>query len=165
MQNFLARIGTVTSKTEHITPVLKSLHWLKIEKHIHYKINSLTYDLLQTSQPQYLRKLINIKPAGSTRSSNHLTLLCPFTSFLKMSNCSYNQTAPILWNNLPKPMRTFSNTSTNCATTSQCSSLPHSHSKTQFRSRLKTDLFNISYSPYLSILLWLTTTISTLTAM
>ena len=36
-------------KTEHITPVLKSLHWLKIEEHINYKIISLTYDFLHTS--------------------------------------------------------------------------------------------------------------------
>ena len=31
------------------------------------------------------------------------------TSSLKIFNPSYNQTAPILWNNLPKSMRTFSN--------------------------------------------------------
>ena len=91
------------------------------------KIISVTYDYLHTSQPQYLRKLINIKPARSTRSSNHLTLLRPSTtSSLKISNRSYNRTAPILWNNLPKSMRTSSNTSPNAATTSQ-STLYHSH--------------------------------------
>ena len=42
LQNFLA--GTVfgTTKTEHISPVFKSLHWLKIEERIYYKIISLT---------------------------------------------------------------------------------------------------------------------------
>ena len=147
MQNSLARALTRTPKTEHITPEPKSLHWLKIEERIHYKIISLTYDYLHTSQPHYLRKLINIKPAGYTRSSNHLTLLCPFTtSSLKIFNCSYNRTTSILWNNLPKSMRTFSNTSPNSAT-SQCSSLPLSLSKTRFRSHLKTYLFGISYPP------------------
>ena len=137
LQNSLARTVAGTPKTEHITPVLKSLHWLKIEERIHYKITSLTYNFLQTSQPQYLRKLINIKPAGSTRSSNHLTLLGPSTSYLNISNHSYNQTAPILWINLPKSMRTFSNILNNSAITSQCFSLPLSLSKTQFRSHLK----------------------------
>ena len=37
--------------TEHITPVIKSLHWLKIEERIHYKIISLAYDSLHTSHP------------------------------------------------------------------------------------------------------------------
>src|SRR6218665_2338582 len=43
--------------TVHITPVLKSLHWLKIPQRIHYKIASLTYNTLQTSQPSYIRQL------------------------------------------------------------------------------------------------------------
>ena len=148
LQNSLDRAVTRTPKTEHITTVLKSLHWLKIEERIHYKIISLTYDSLHISQPQYLRKLINIKPAGSNRSSNHFTLLRPpTTSSLKISNRSYNRTAPILWNNLPKSMRTFSNTSPNSATTNQCSSLPFSLSKIQFRSHLKIFIFSISYPP------------------
>ena len=123
MQNSLAR--TVTSKIWIYHPVLKSLHWLKIEEHIHYKIIPLTYDLLHNSQLQYIWKLINIKHTGFTRSSNHLTLFHPFsTSSLKLSNRSYNRTAPIIWNNLPKSMRTFSNTLPNSATTIQYSSLP-----------------------------------------
>ena len=138
------------------------MHWLKKDERIHYKIISLTYDFLQTSQPQYIRKLINIKPAGCTRSSNHLTLLRPSTTSLKMSNRSYNRTAPILWSNLSKYMRIFSNTSPNSATTNQCSSLPLSLSKTQFRSHLKTYLFGISYPPQPSFLLGLTISISTL---
>ena len=42
LQNFLARAVTGTLKTEHITPVLKSLHLLKIKERIHYKIIFLT---------------------------------------------------------------------------------------------------------------------------
>ena len=45
LQNFLARAVTGTRNTEGITPVLKSLHWLKIEQRIHHKIISRTYDL------------------------------------------------------------------------------------------------------------------------
>ena len=111
-------------------------------------IISLTYDSLNTSQHQYLGKLINIKPAGSTRSSNHLTLLrLSNTCSLKISNLSYHRTSPILWNNLPKSMRTFCKTSPNYATNSQCSSLQLSLSKTQFCSHLKTYLFGILYPP------------------
>ena len=41
---------TKTPKHHHITPVLKSLHWLKVPQRIHYKIVSLIYNALQTSK-------------------------------------------------------------------------------------------------------------------
>ena len=57
-----------------ITPALKSLHSLKIEQRIQFKIVSITHNRLHKSQPSYLRKLIYIKPTGKTRSSDHLSL-------------------------------------------------------------------------------------------
>ena len=39
----LARAVTKTPKHHHVTPVLKSLHWLKVLQRIHCKIVSLTY--------------------------------------------------------------------------------------------------------------------------
>ena len=41
LQNSLSSAVTVTPKTEHITPTLKSLCWLKIEERIHYKSSLL----------------------------------------------------------------------------------------------------------------------------
>src|SRR6218665_2389493 len=41
IQNALARAVTKTPKHHHTTPILKSLHWLKIPQRIHYKIVSL----------------------------------------------------------------------------------------------------------------------------
>ena len=38
LQNQCARILTKSTRREHITPVLKSLHWLKIQDRITYKI-------------------------------------------------------------------------------------------------------------------------------
>ena len=43
IQNALARAVTKTPKHHHITPILKSLNWLKIPQRIHYKIASLVY--------------------------------------------------------------------------------------------------------------------------
>src|SRR6218665_2367165 len=62
IQNALARAVTKTPKHHHITPVLKSLHWLKITQRIHYKIATLTYNTLQTSQPFYIRQLHSHHP-------------------------------------------------------------------------------------------------------
>src|SRR6218665_2391295 len=46
IQNSLARAVTRTPRHHHITPVLKSLHWLKIPERIHFKVLSLTYNSL-----------------------------------------------------------------------------------------------------------------------
>jgi len=53
IHNSLARAVTRMPKSFHITPVVKSLHWLKINERIKYKLISLTYKVLTTNQPQY----------------------------------------------------------------------------------------------------------------
>src|SRR6218665_3236389 len=70
IQNSLARAVTRTPRHHHITPVLRSLHWLKIPERIHFKVLSLTYNSLQSSQPTYVRELFTIQPTRSTRLSS-----------------------------------------------------------------------------------------------
>ena len=54
---------------------------------IEYKVISLTYNTLKSSQPSYLRHLFTIQSSHSTRSSSTLTLLSPsVTSSLNFSN-------------------------------------------------------------------------------
>src|SRR6218665_3848764 len=109
IQNSLARDVTRTLRHCHITPVLKSLHWLKIPERIHSKVLSLSYNSLQSSQPTYLRELFTIQPTGSTRSSSCLTLSRPpVTSHPMFSNQAISITAPRLWNDLPPELRTIS---------------------------------------------------------
>ena len=48
IQNFLARAVVKAAKFYHVTPILKSLHWLKINERIEYKLLSLTYKTLTT---------------------------------------------------------------------------------------------------------------------
>ena len=45
------------TKSTHITPILKSLHWLKVNERIKYKLLSLPYKVLITAQPNYLQNL------------------------------------------------------------------------------------------------------------
>src|SRR6218665_2618837 len=55
---------TRTPRHHHITPVLKSLHWLKIPERIHFKVLSLTYNSLQSSSPRsYANSLPSSQPA------------------------------------------------------------------------------------------------------
>ena len=109
IHNSLACAVTRMPKSSHITPVLKSVHWLKINKHIKYKLLSLTYKFLITYQPQYLHDLISVQPCHNTRSSSMVTLARPPTrSSLKITNRSFRYAAPCLWNDLREPHQTES---------------------------------------------------------
>ena len=103
-KNSLARAITRTLKY-HITPVLKSLHWLRINERINYKLHSLTsltYKVLKTNQPQYLHNLISVQPCHNTRSSSMVTPVCPSTRLsLKITNRSFQYAASCLRNGLP----------------------------------------------------------------
>jgi len=86
----------------HITPILHSLHWLKITERIEYKILSLTYKVLTTAQPSYLHHLITVQPHRSTRSSSVVTLSRPLSSSsLRITDRSFRYASPRLWNQLP----------------------------------------------------------------
>src|SRR6218665_1588669 len=86
---------------------IKSPHWLKLPERIHFKVLSLTYCLLQYSQPTHLCELFTIQPTRSTRSSSCLTLSRPLvTAHLMFSNLAISTAAPRLWNNLPPQLRT-----------------------------------------------------------
>ena len=54
IQNSLARAVVKAPKSSHITPILRSLHWLKITEHIEYKLLSLTGVPTKFSQPTNL---------------------------------------------------------------------------------------------------------------
>ena len=61
LQNQCARILTKLPPREHITPVLKKIHWLKIQDIIIYTILMLTYKSYYNMAPPYLCELINKK--------------------------------------------------------------------------------------------------------
>src|SRR6218665_3269214 len=148
IQNSLARAVTRTPRHHHITPVLKSLHWLKIPERIHFKVLSLTYNSLQSSQQTYLLELFIIQPNRSTRSSSCFTLSRPpVTSHLTFSEIAISVTAPRLWNDLPPELSTFS-----LPPPSSLQSIKHhlhhaplSVTPRAFHSKLKSHLFKLSF--------------------
>jgi len=46
VQNAAARLVTGTRRTDHITPVLKSLHWLPVRQRITFKLATLVHKCL-----------------------------------------------------------------------------------------------------------------------
>jgi len=67
--NSAARAVSKTHRFSHISPILKSLHWLKIDQCIQYNVLSLTYKTLQSKKPAYLYNLLNLQARSSTVTS------------------------------------------------------------------------------------------------
>jgi len=72
--------------------ILKSLHWLKVNERIKYKLIFLTYKVLTCSQPSCLNNLISVQPPRSTRSSAVVTLSRPPTISSLKSQIGHSDT-------------------------------------------------------------------------
>ena len=128
IQNTAARILTKTSKYEHITPVLKDLHWLPVENRIIFKILTLTYRCLNKLAPQYLADLLHYhQNERNLRSTNQHLLQVPKSYKKTYGDRAFVNAAPRLWNSLPLNIR-------------------QSDSLTSFKTNLKTHMFKQSYT-------------------
>ncbi len=108
--------------------ILSTLHWLPTKHRIDFKILSITYKALNGLAPQYLSELLShYSPPWPLRSQNSGRLIIPRISKSTAGGRSFSFLAPKLWNNLPNTVR---EADTLC----------------QFKSRLKTHLFNLTYT-------------------
>ena len=93
-------------KSCHVSPILRSVHWLRITERIEYKLLSLTYKVLTTTQPPYLHKLISTQCPRSIRSSSVVSFARrPSSSTLKITDRSFRYASPCLFNQLPLSLR------------------------------------------------------------
>ncbi len=103
-------------------------HWLPIKHRIDLKILLITYKTPNGLAPQYLHELLShYSPPRPLRSQNSGRLIIPRISKSTAGGRSFSYLAPKLWNNLPNTVR---EADTLC----------------QFKSRLKTHLFNLAYT-------------------
>ena len=61
VQNAAARIITGTRKYDHITPVLRELHWLPVKERIDFKILLLTFKALNKMAPADLKDMLRLQ--------------------------------------------------------------------------------------------------------
>ncbi len=102
VQNATARVLTGARKHEHITPVLKSLHWLPV-----VKVLLLVFKSLNDLAPSYLSDLwIDHQPARVLRSANLRLLVVPRTKLKSRGDQAFAVAAPRLWNSLHTEIRT-----------------------------------------------------------
>jgi len=82
VQNAAAHPMTGTQRTEHITPVLQSLHWLLVRQLILFKLAVLVRKCLNGRAPAYLAddcRLIHCRQSGLRSSSSTTKLKIPPT--------------------------------------------------------------------------------------
>lgn len=102
IQNIAARLVTLTKRTDHITPILNSLHWLPVRKRIIFKILLLTFKVIRGLAPAYLTDLLHFyTPSRALRSSSKQLLKMPIARTSTYGERSFSFAAPKLWNDLP----------------------------------------------------------------
>ena len=80
VQNAAARVVCLASKSEHITPLLKGLHWLPVHMRVIYKILVLIFKSIKGIAPAYTSSLyVPYCPKRQLRSSNMELLSVPKT--------------------------------------------------------------------------------------
>ena len=67
IQNAAASIKK-TQKFQHISAVLRNLHWLPVTKRIEFKILTITYKALNGMAPSYICDLLQVEPAADRSS-------------------------------------------------------------------------------------------------
>lgn len=105
VQNSTARLIMKQRRSEHITPILRQLHWLPIPFRIQYKLLLLVFKCLLQKAPSYLIDLITpYSPSRSLRSSSQLCLRERKTK-KKYGDRAFATCGPKLWNALPAKIR------------------------------------------------------------
>uniref|UniRef100_A0A8C5GRC9 Reverse transcriptase domain-containing protein n=1 Tax=Gouania willdenowi TaxID=441366 RepID=A0A8C5GRC9_GOUWI len=109
VQNAAARVLTRTKRSEHITPVLKSLHWLPVSLRIDFKVLLLVYKSVNGFGPEYISDmLVRYEPSRSLRSMDTDQIVEPRVHS-KHGDAAFSCYAAKKWNKLPAELKSASN--------------------------------------------------------
>ena len=124
--NTAARLVFASHRSEHISPLLRDLHWLRIRERIDYRLAVMTYRCLNSSAPSYLadqlRSVADNEHRARLRSASSTQLVTSRTRRKTLGDRAFPIAASRVWNTLPRHV-------------TDSKSLP------VFRRALKTELF------------------------
>ena len=123
IQNAAARLLTRTKRSAHITPILRSLHWLPVRYRIDLKVMLIVYKSLNGLGPKYILEML--RPYKPNRSLASDQLIVPKVK-TKTGEAAFSFYATHRWNLLPYNLR-------------------HASSTMSFKSGLKTLLFSRAF--------------------
>ena len=126
VQNAAAKVILGGDRRDHVTVLLKDLHWLPLSKRFKFKILLLVFKALHDKGPVYLKDLLIPKPCPRVLRISSENLLDVPRTRVKYGDRAFSVLGPTLWNDLPTDIR-------------------ESISIKSFKSALKTHLFKSSY--------------------
>ena len=113
IQNTAARLVVGAPSRDSITPILKELHWLPVDKRVLFKILIMCFKAQNNLSPSYISELINqYTPVRTLRSSSQNLLSVYSVNMHSYGDRSFIASAPTLWNSLPITIRNISSLDT-----------------------------------------------------
>jgi len=102
--NAAARLVFSARKSEHITPLLRELHWLKVPERIQFRLCVFAYRCLNGTAPSYLAETLHLTAdVGSCRrlrSASTSTLVVRSTRRTTLGDRTFPLAAARAWNAL-----------------------------------------------------------------
>jgi len=130
--NAAARLVYGSRRYEHVTPLLRDLHWLRVPDRITFRLAVLAYRCQNGLAPPYLadelHRVADVESRRRLRSASTAALIVPDTVRSTIGDRAFPVAAARVWNNLS-------------------SFVTSSPTIMVFRQRLKTELFIRSYGP------------------
>ena len=124
--NAAARLVFSARRSEHVTPLLLDLHWLKVPERIKFRLCVLTHRCLYIALRRHtLPRHYNGPPCLHNAATP--TLVVPSTRRSTLGDRAFPVAATRAWNSLPSSLRAV-------------------QSLTTFRRRLKAELFESSFT-------------------
>ena len=127
--NAAARLIFSARRSEHISPLLRELHWLRVPERVQFRLCVLAHRCLYGEAPSYLanslRRVADVDARRHLRSADTEALVVPPTRRTTLGDRAFPVAASRAWNSLPPSIRAVS-------------------SLTSFRRELKTFLFQSS---------------------
>ena len=129
--NAAARLVFSARRSDHITPLLQELHWLRVPERIQFRLCVLAYRCLHGTAPSYIaddtRLTSGIEACRRLRSSSASIMTVPPVMRTTLGGRAFPVAAARAWNSLPPGVRTAG-------------------SLQSFRKNLKTHLFRFSFA-------------------
>jgi len=107
--NAAARLVFSARKSEHITPLLRELHWLRVPDRIKFRLCVLAFRCLHGTAPRYLAETLHLTTSRGScsrlRSAATSTLIVPATQRRTLGDRAFPAAAAHAWNTLPSFVR------------------------------------------------------------
>ena len=107
IQNAAARLLTGAKRRDHISPVLRQLHWLPVQRRVDFKLACFVFLSLSGRAPSYLADDIHLVAEGPRRrlrSSTDRSCAVPRTRST-FGDRSFSVAGPRVWDSLPAHLR------------------------------------------------------------